>query len=474
MSSALLGTLPPTVPAGVDWEIKAQRARIPGYTSCDAGTVKVVECSTMTTFWQAAPDALALAIRCAEAHVVVGYSMHVVGDHGLYAAKDFAAGEVLFVAHSNAGVWVCDDARAVSANKPIIEINVAQPFRKPHTMILAGDTARHPWACLNSAFNTGKPANVTLDFIGGDMTDNALVFKAAVDINAFGTELLWDYPVSSKVSLQAKPGPPAKLGTSLAASADDESLATPANTVTTAPVATSVGTASDEAASSNTQAAANEDDSSSSNSSDDSSEEAAPTAAAQTTAMTPTRLKAEGTCVCTLDAKTNCTVYSLPDSLYALFGKASKKISSQTLLSVKAGSVLKDQSWKHIPYNITEKSLVSVEGKLIKLGDTLSEMEVQHVWGKSIQLKKGKSHVADVVADGAPIELWWQPAQDTSSLGVDALAILEKLLSIPNVKVVFVMEEHILDEKKSLVPSGILLHLAKTYSFPEKGVLCKF
>ncbi len=78
------------------------------------------------------------------------------------------------------------------------------------------------------------------------------------------------------------------------------------------------------------------------------------------------------------------------------------------------------------------------------------------------------------MADGAPIELWWQPAQDTSSLGVDALAILEKLLSIPNVKVVFVMEEHIQDEKKSLVPSGILLHLAKTYSFPEKGVLCKF
>ena len=83
MSSALLGTLPPTVPAGADWEIKAQRARIPGYTSCDAGTAKVVECSTMTTFWQAAPDALALAIRCAEAHIVVGYSMHVVGDHGL-------------------------------------------------------------------------------------------------------------------------------------------------------------------------------------------------------------------------------------------------------------------------------------------------------------------------------------------------------------------------------------------------------
>ena len=73
--------------------------------------------------------------------------------------------------------------------------------RRSSTMILLGDPRRDPWAVMQcSCGETVWTPNVTIEFQHGDMGDDFLCFKAAVDIEPFSGELVWCLPTTEGTS----------------------------------------------------------------------------------------------------------------------------------------------------------------------------------------------------------------------------------------------------------------------------------
>ena len=113
-------------------------------------------------FDKEAPAILALTKKSLQSGVVIAFSEVVLGGKGVYPAKAFAAGEVVFQAESLSGRWLPEDHdTAISADPRFcLEICLVQPFRRPQKMVCVGDPGRFPWANVNSSWGTGKKKQI--------------------------------------------------------------------------------------------------------------------------------------------------------------------------------------------------------------------------------------------------------------------------------------------------------------------------
>jgi hypothetical protein len=155
------------------------------------------------------PAPFALQVKCMEVGLVVGPSMFFRNMNGLYATRDFDAGDIICTGANAEGRWLRDGEVKVQANHLRVELQLISPFRRPHVMVLDGDPTRDPWACLNPSPSKEHPVNVVSEIVFGEMGSSFLVFKAVRTIKAFRTELLWQDDVSSPpVTTQQDSQPP--------------------------------------------------------------------------------------------------------------------------------------------------------------------------------------------------------------------------------------------------------------------------
>jgi len=148
-------------------------------------------------FEREAPAAIALTKKCIEAGVIIASSEVVPGCKGVFPARSFKQGEVIFQAASPSQQWLPEEDESVRGAdaRCCIELNLAQPFRKPKKRICVGDSSRFLWPNLNSSYATGRTANVCMKVNGGPMSDAFVHFEAKCDISEFSGELLLDYPL---------------------------------------------------------------------------------------------------------------------------------------------------------------------------------------------------------------------------------------------------------------------------------------
>ena len=436
--------LPDVLRERAQFEVTLPRhVRLP---ACDAARAIPLLEAQPQHFLHYVPAPFALQVKCMEVGLVVGPSILFRNTNGLYATRDFDAGEIICTGANAEGRWLRDDEVKVQANHLRVELQLISPFRRPHVMVLDGDPTRDPWACLNPSPSKEHPVNVVSEIVFGEMGSSFLVFKAARTIKAFSTELLWQDDASSPPVTTQKDSQPPESGDEHTLDEDSLSQAPssePASPPTDPKVELEPSPAQGTANVPQPDAAAVDDP-----------RVPEPEAAAVDVPALQ-QLRDDGQVIGSITEPDGKLLFAPPDRVYATFDdkKCVSKLSPRILLSSLHGKVVATSSWKHVEYALSDSSKIFFNHEIYKLSD--ARQNIRHIWGKGVVNKTAKIKAQNVNSDGEPVALWWEPQKSAMR------AYIEVLLSNSNVKPMFMMEATKGPGGTTLTPCGVCFNLTK-------------
>ena len=156
-------------------------------------------------FETSAPNALASAISCDKANLLVAPSMHVHGTLGLFSARSFMKEEIVCYGSSKDNGWI-PAPNSTRCPEYTLQLTLGHVHFKDEErrVQLVGDPNRNLWARMNSTegLQLDRCVEPNVRAVFGDssaviMDNSFLVFRATRDINPF-EELLWHYDWAKK------------------------------------------------------------------------------------------------------------------------------------------------------------------------------------------------------------------------------------------------------------------------------------
>ncbi len=414
---------------------------------------------------------------CHDAGVTVAGSEIAPGILGLFPAKDFAAGDIIFSSTASVDTaWVPEsDVTDKIPDANTVEVILTDPCRATkQVMLLRGDPARHPWAVMNSCIGSATEANVEPVLTEGPMHEEFLTFRAVCNIKAFECELTWKYNVAfhSADNPSAEPGWCSPERYKRSASFIEESPAkVPRETITKEDVQDMSLTRADEQLPAAADAATAHETHVVAEASGDPTKAVVSGPAGDALAAlvhVPPRpeplnmeyVKQFGQKLGDLE-KPKRSVWYLPVSghsagdsgdIAVLFEKPAKKITPCILHTFAGGSVMNNQAWTNVPYSLTRKTrVVGSGGEIVNMEDLMGKA-VQRVYGyqdKHLTKQADTNH-------------HWVPRPPD-------LPMVEAFLHIPSAKPLFVMQLNTESATGKLAPAGVAFRLSQTFSWSNES-----
>ena len=186
----------------------------------------------------------------------------------------------------------------------------------------------------------------------------------------------------------------------------------------------------------------------------------------ENTEVTPELLQEKGLHLGDVDDEITAAIYLYGQALHFAFGSPLKTVPKHTvIMDIDEGSILKNQAWNLVPYNVHSKSIVFCNGEVGKLHEYCGKV-VTSVWGRSFSVSnKGVGVVVGPrMAQGKPIDLHWTPPNHVSKKPV------EKLLKLDDVEAIFKFGFHPEEGGigMQLAPEGLIIRTAKKISANKK------
>jgi len=150
--------------------------------------------------------------------------------------------------------------------------------------------------------------------------------------------------------------------------------------------------------------------------------------------------------------------YLAPDQIWVTYGKKQKKLTPRTLWTCMGGKVVAHQKWTKVPYTLTLKTKVFVEGELVKVEDALGAA-LKRTYG-FVDRDLKVPWAAD--EDQNPLPMCWSPPEQAD------VAIAEALLAVPGVEAVFNMSPEFWEGTNTLMPTAVSFRLVKAVAFPRE------
>ncbi len=152
--------------------------------------------------------------------------------------------------------------------------------------------------------------------------------------------------------------------------------------------------------------------------------------------------------------------YYFQRGLHIVFSEPKKQVPRHTvIMEIEGGAILKDQKWKHLPYNPTAKSIVYANREFAQLHEFCGKM-VHSVWGRAFSTtNKGVGiSVTPQMQQGQVVELFWAPPPEVKEDVVAGLLALDDLEAV--FKFGFSQEQ----SGMQLSPEGVIIRTTKKIS----------